>query len=130
MILAPALLGELPSELEHMKKQFGFMLYPVQDEKEIIKNGKGDYLGLNLYNRQYVKQYTQGNTEIFHNNQGSQSTSLEGIRLQGLFESSFDPTMKRNQWGREVNPKVMYTALKEIQATYNDPLIFITENGQ
>jgi len=105
------------------------MIYHHENEEEIFRNGKGDYLGLNLYNRQYVKHWENGGTEIFHNNRGVESNSLEGIRLEGLFESSFDRNVKRNKWGREVNPRVMYTALIEIKERYNNPLILITENG-
>lgn len=129
MILVPALKGKLPDELDEMKKEFNFLLYEDPEDKEIFSNGVGDYLGLNLYNRQYVRDWKKGSTEVFHNNRGSQSNNLEGIRLQGLFESSFDKEVRRNQWGREVNPRVMYTALLEIKEKYNNPMILITENG-
>ncbi|HDH1871667.1 TPA: glycoside hydrolase family 1 protein [Enterobacter ludwigii] len=129
LILSPALLGKLPDEMERMIKVFGITLYRDENELEIFKNGKGDYLGLNLYNRQYVKNYVSGETEVFHNNKGSGSKNKEGIRVEGIFESSFDEQVRRNQWGREVNPRVMYTALKEINERYSSPLIMITENG-
>lgn len=129
MILVPALEGKLPDNLEGMKKKFNFMIYHDENDKEIFSKGKGDYLGLNLYNRQYVKHWENGETEIFHNNKGTKSKSLEGIRLNNLFESSFDKNVRRNKWGREVNPRVMYTALMEIKERYDDPLILISENG-
>lgn len=129
MILVPALQGKLPDNLEEMKKKFNFMIYHHENDREIFSKGKGDYLGLNLYNRQYVKHWEKGETEIFHNNKGTESKSLEGIRLNNLFESSFDKNVRRNKWGREVNPRVMYTSLMEIKERYDDPLIFITENG-
>lgn len=129
LILEPCLLGKLPDNLEEMKKKFGFMLLHDPDEEKIFKDGVGDYIGLNLYNRQYVKHWTKGESEVFHNNRGTESKSLEGIRLNNLFESSFDPNVRRNKWGREVNPRVMYTGLKELKDKYNDPLILVTENG-
>ncbi|EPQ5853004.1 glycoside hydrolase family 1 protein [Klebsiella oxytoca] len=129
LILSPALLGKLPDELDKMIKVFGITLYRENNDEEIFFKGKGDYLGLNLYNRQYVKDYSNGETEVFHNNKGSGSKNKEGIRIKGVFESSFDVNVRRNQWGREVNPRVMYTALKEINDRYSSPLIMITENG-
>lgn len=129
MILVPALEGKLPDELEEMKEKFRFMIFQEDGDKEFFEKGKGDYLGLNLYNRQYVKHWESGQTEVFHNNKGARSKSKEGIRLEGLFESSFDKNVKRNQWGREVNPRIMYTALIEIKERYSNPLIMITENG-
>lgn len=129
MILVPALEGKLPDELEEMKKTFNFMIYHSENDVDIFSKGKGDYLGLNLYNRQYVKHWENGETEIFHNNKGANSTSLEGIRLKGLFESSFDKEVRRNKWGREINPRVMHTSLVEIKERYGNPLILIAENG-
>lgn len=129
MILEPALAGRLPEELSEMEQILNFKLYPYKNDKEILSKGKGDYLGLNLYNRQYVKNWTSGDTEIFHNNQGVRSESLEGMRLKPHFESSFDPDVRRNNWGREVNPRVMYTSLMEIKEKYDNPMIMITENG-
>jgi len=129
MILVPSLEGKLPDELEEMKKHFNFLLYQDPEDEEIFRNGIVDYLGLNLYNRQFVKDWEKGETKVFHNNRGADSNNLEGIRLEGLFENSFDKTVKRNQWGREVNPRVMYDSLIEIKEKYNNPLILITENG-
>lgn len=129
LILCPGLLGKLPDELDKMIQVFGFTLLRVDNEEELFRSGKGDYLGLNLYNRQYVTDWRQGDSQVFHNNKGSGSNNKEGIRVAGVFESSFDNHVRRNKWGREVNPRVMYTALKEIQTRYEDPMIMITENG-
>lgn len=129
LILCPALLGKLPEELEKMISQYAFTLLRDPDEEAIFAAGKGDYLGLNLYNRQYVTDWSEGRSQVFHNNKGAGSKSKEGIRVEGIFESSFDEQVRRNLWGREVNPRVMYTALKEIQLKYGNPMIMITENG-
>lgn len=128
-ILCPALLGKMPEETDEVLDAFDCILYKKQNDSKIFADGKGDYLGLNLYNRQYITDWTDGETEVFHNNKGSRSKSKEGIRIQGLFESSFDPSVRRNKWGREELPRVMYTALKEIQERYDPKLIMITENG-
>lgn len=129
MILSPSLLGKLPEELEEMKEIFGFILYHDPNEEEIFRDGVGNYVGLNLYNRQYVKHWEEGNTEVFHNNKGVNSKNLEGIRIERIFESSFDKNVKRNKWGREVNPRVMYTGLMELKNKYNNPMVLLTENG-
>ncbi len=129
LILCPALLGKLPNELDKMIKVYGFTLLRAENEDNIFRAGRGDYLGLNLYNRQYVTDWHEGITQVFHNNKGAGSNNKEGIRVEGIFESSFDTHIRRNKWGREVNPRVMYTALKEIKERYADPMIMITENG-
>ncbi|WP_440895069.1 glycoside hydrolase family 1 protein [Amphibacillus sp. Q70] len=129
LILEPSLLGKLPDNLEKMKQKYGFMILHDINEEEIFREGVGNYIGINLYNRQYVKHWEEGESEVFHNNKGTRSNSLEGIRLESLFESSFDPHVRRNKWGREVNPRVMYTGLMELKEKYNNPLILVTENG-
>ncbi|UQS81783.1 glycoside hydrolase family 1 protein [Bombilactobacillus folatiphilus] len=128
-ILCPALLGKMPDETTEVVQAFNCLLYQTDQDEQIFADGKADYLGLNLYNRQYVTDWSTGETAVFHNNQGKQSTAKEGIRLQGLFESAFDPDVPRNQWGREELPRVMYTALTEINQRYHPQLIMITENG-
>lgn len=129
LILAPALLGKLPDELDRVLDRFDVDLYRADNDEKIFLSGKADYLGLNLYNRQYVTDYQGGETEVYHNNKGAQSGAKEGIRIKNIFETAYDLKVKRNQWGREENPRVMYTALKEIDKMYNHPLIMITENG-
>ncbi|WP_412989341.1 glycoside hydrolase family 1 protein [Pediococcus siamensis] len=129
MILCPALLGELPKEMESVMKLFNVDLYREKNDQEIIKSGKVDFLGLNLYNRQLVTDWHKGETNVFHNNKGEKSATREGIRIKHLFETAYDKNIKRNPWGREENPRVMYTALKEIDKRYQHPMIMITENG-
>src|SRR5699024_11834300 len=75
MIVVPAVEGKLAEELDEMMKEFNFLLYEDPEDEEIFSKGIGDYLGLNLYNRQYVKDWESGETEIFHNNRGAQSNS-------------------------------------------------------
>lgn len=129
MILCPALEGKLPDELDEVMSRFNVDLYREQDDALIFSKGKADFLGLNLYNRQFVTNWHKGESQVFHNNQGSGNNAKEGIRLAGLFETAYDLSMPRNQWGREENPRVMYTALKEIDQRYGHPLMMITENG-
>lgn len=129
-ILCPALLGGLPENYDEYVGRFGATVYHAADDARIFAKGKVDYLGLNLYNRQYVTDWNGADpTEVFHNNRGAGSANKEGIRIAGAFESSFDAEVRRNMWGREENPRVMYTALCEIAQRYGNPLILITENG-
>lgn len=130
MVLDTSVFGKLPEQLEKVLEDWevdSSFIYKA-DEKAFFK-GKVDYIGLNLYNRQYVTDYSTGESEVFHNNKGKGSDSKEGIRIKNIFESSFDPKVKRNLWGREVYPQCMYNALMEIKEKYGDILVYITENG-
>lgn len=128
MILAPALLGKLPDELNECMNRFDVDLYREDNDTQTFAAGKADYLGLNLYNRQYVTNWHDGETEVSHHNTAA-AGNKEGIRIKDVFESAYDTTVARNAWGREENPRVMYTALKEIDERYDQPMIMITENG-
>jgi beta-glucosidase/6-phospho-beta-glucosidase/beta-galactosidase len=130
MVLDTAVLGKIPAEMNKVLEDNNVdASFIYEEDIPDFEKGKIDYIGLNLYNRQYVTDYSEGETEIFHNNKGKGSKSKEGIRIKDLFETSFDPDVKRNLWGREVYPKCMYNALKEIKAKYGDILVYITENG-
>lgn len=130
MVLDTSVFGKLPKELGKILEDWRVdPNFIYQEDKADFAKGKVDYIGLNLYNRQYVTDYSEGETEVFHNNKGKGSNSKEGIRIKNIFESSFDPNVRRNLWGREVYPQCMYNALMEIKEKYGDILVYITENG-
>lgn len=130
MVLDTCVLGKLPAELTEVLKDWNVdSSFIYEEDIPVFEKGKGDYIGLNVYNRQYVTDYSDGETEVFHNNKGKGSNSKEGIRIKNIFETSFDPNVRRNLWGREVYPKCMYNALMEIKEKYGDILVYITENG-
>lgn len=130
MVLDTSVFGKIPEQLEKVLEDWEVdPNFIYQADQEAFLKGKVDYIGLNLYNRQYVTDYSAGESEVFHNNKGKGSNSKEGIRIKNIFESSFDPNVKRNLWGREVYPQCMYNALMEIKEKYGDILVYITENG-
>ena len=130
MILCPALEGTLPPEFQTMMKRFGVILFRAADDTEIFAKGKVDFLGLNLYNRQYVTSWQGGPTDATNNRtKGNGVQAREGVVVKHLFETAFDDTVKRNRWGREVRPESMYNALIELKERYGNPTVMITENG-
>ncbi|MBE6828832.1 glycoside hydrolase family 1 protein [Caproiciproducens sp. R1] len=130
MVLDTALLGKLPDKLNEVLKDNSVDAFFLHEEDfPVFQKGRADYVGLNVYNRQYVTDYSQGKTEVFHNNVGKGSASKEGIRIKNMFETSFDPNTRRNLWGREVYPKCMYDCLMEMKERYGNVLVYITENG-
>lgn len=46
-----------------------------------------------------------------------------------LYQTTCDPNVPRNKWGREILPRVMYSTIMDIAERYGNPLMFITENG-
>lgn len=125
-----ALKGVLPASLVLMLQENGYdtSYMKFEDSLDFMK-GKVDFLGLNVYNRFYLTDYTEGETEVFHNNLGAKSKMKEGIRIKNWFETTDDPNTTRNLWGREIYPQCMYNTLLEIRENYGDIPVYITENG-
>ena len=130
IVLDPALAGKMPGNLIPFLQENGIDWSYIRFEDAVtFEKGKSDFLGLNVYNRMYLTDYSEGETEVFHNNRGAGSKKKEGIRIKNWFETTVDPTTRRNLWGREIYPQCMYNALMEIKNKYGDIPIYITENG-
>lgn len=129
-ILDTAIKGEFPGALIPLLRENQIdTSYILFEDMLTFASGKIDFLGLNVYNRFYITDYSEGETEVFHNNRGSGSNAKEGIRIKNWYETTIDPTTKRNLWGREIYPKCMYNTLMEIRNRYGNIEIYITENG-
>jgi beta-glucosidase len=105
LFMDPILKGEYPD----LKKLF------VPDSK-IIKTGDmkiishpTDFVGLNIYTRAFVRN---------------------SILPTGFMpvKASY-PEVEHSSMGWEVYPKAMYDSLKWVSENYNNPIIYITENG-
>ena len=129
MILAPCLEGKLPDELDEMLHKLSVSLYRMPGDEAVLAQGIGDYLGLNVYCREYVTDWHGGDMRVSANNKGGSSKRIEGKVIAPLYETSFDPQVPRNKWGREVLPSVMYSTIMDIARRYGNPLMFVTENG-
>lgn len=51
MILAPALQGQLPPEMDEILEKLGVSLYRSPNDVEEFRDGKVDFIGLNVYCR-------------------------------------------------------------------------------
>jgi len=130
LTLDGAMKGVLPASLVLMLQEAGIDTSYMKFEDSIaFSKGKIDFLGLNVYNRFYLTDYSEGETEVFHNNLGAKSKMKEGIRIKDWYETTDDPTTTRNLWGREIYPQCMYNTLIEIRENYGNIPVYITENG-
>ena len=86
MILAPCLQGRLPEELDEMLRKLDVSLYRVQGDEEIFAQGVGDYIGLNVYCREYVTDWQGGETQVSANNKGGSSGKIEGKVIAPLYQ--------------------------------------------
>jgi beta-glucosidase/6-phospho-beta-glucosidase/beta-galactosidase len=130
LVLDTSIKGTLPGNLIPFLRENGIDSSYIRFEDTLtFEKGTIDWLGMNVYNRMYVTDCSNGESEVFHNNLGARAKTKEGIRLKGWFETATDPAAKRNLWGREIYPQCMYDTLREIKTRYGDIPVYITENG-
>ena len=129
-VLDTSILGHFPEDLAPLLQEKGIDLSFVQPgDKEIFAKGKVDLLAQNVYTRKNVQVNKDGVTQFKVNRQGKNSKVKEGTSIGGWFETIVDPTVERNQWGREIYPKCMYDTLVDLKRDYGDIPIYIAENG-
>ena len=78
IILDPAMKGEFPKEIiEELAKQYDFS-FMKEEDRSIFRDGIVDFLGLNYYNRSYIRPYMGGPSMVTHNNAGKRDDKRDG----------------------------------------------------
>lgn len=122
--------GIIPPKLEEYLKADGLDTSFIDYADEaVLKEGLVDYIGLNVYQRYYVTDFTGDETIVTHNNKGKESKTKEGIQLKGWFAITDAENDRRNQWGREVYPECLYDIIVDTSEKYPGFPIVVTENG-
>jgi beta-glucosidase len=107
--LDPVFKGSYPEDM--MKLYMSKLNAPViyDDDMKIISSNHVDFLGINNYSRAVIKKDEKD--ELF----GYQYIKTEGSDYTAM--------------GWEIHPKSLYDLLMRIDREYNNPHIYITENG-
>lgn len=122
--------GQFAEDLiEKLKESSIDLSFRKDEDTAVFKNGTVDILGLNIYCREYVKPYTEGETQLRMNNKGKYGKVRVGVNIKNWFETAYDENAKRNDWGMEIYPKCMYDELMEIKDEYGDIDLYVAENG-
>ena len=134
-VLDPVMLGTFPEELMHeLSKQYDMSFIKEEDEG-VFRQGIVDFLGLNYYNRSYIRPYTNGESLVAHNNEGKRKERKEDedvkkiMVVKDMFERIEDPNGEFTEWDFEIYPKGLYDACIEVTKKYGNVPIYITENG-
>lgn len=133
-VLDPAVLGTFPRELiTELSKQYDMSVIKKEDEN-IFQKGTVDFLGLNYYNRSYIRPYTEGPSMVVHNNVGKRDSSKSNdvkkiMVVKNMFERIEDPKGEFTEWDFEIYPKGIYDACLDVTSKYGNIPIYITENG-
>ena len=107
LILDTSIKGELPGELIPLLRENGIENdYIKLDDALIFAKGKVDYIGMNVYNRMYLTDWSEGETEVFHNNRGAGSKAKEGMRIKGWYETAIAPDTQAQPLGPRDLPQV------------------------
>lgn len=105
-----------------MKKNVGDRLPIFSDEDKQLIRGSTDFFGLNHYTTFYAAQAKEGDTE-------NDPITNSGFFADQLVELSSDPAWGKTEMGWNVVPWGLRKLLHWIDNRYNQPDIYITENG-
>ena len=116
--LDPAVKGEFPAEIIEIFKKDNVLFDHTENEIDIIKNNKVDFLGVNYYFPRRIQA----------------KINKEDIGEVWLPENYFDnydmPGKRINPYrGWEIYPKAIYDIAINIKENYNNIPWFISENG-
>ncbi|ATI73658.1 glycoside hydrolase family 1 protein [Mesoplasma florum] len=103
-------------------KKMGLEITITEEEKQILKNSKPDFIAFNYYSTMTVKMPTE---ESLKNTKKDQQ---QGLSMPGFGESVKNDKLEKTQFGWEIDPVGFRNTLREVYDRYQLP-IMITENG-
>lgn len=116
--LDPTVLGEYPQELIDLLGEHGVLPDTESGDKELIKEGKVDLLGVNYYQPRRVKA------------KESLPNPSAPILPEWFFDHYEMPGRKMNPYrGWEIYPKGVYDIMINLRDNYGNIPSFISENG-
>ncbi len=123
----PVLKGEYP--LEILEKRYGSDALPVitDEDMELLKEAKSDFIGINYYQRKIVAANETG--EKMKKGRENSTGGAGQVSHCGHFQKVEDPNCEYTKWGWEIFPQGLYEGMKRIKDRYGDIPIYITENG-
>ena len=115
--LDSAVLGEVPSELVELLKQYNVLPVYEDGDVELIKNNTVQYLGVNYYQPRRIK--------------AKESEYKEDVFMPDMFFDNYEmPGRKMNPYrGWEIYEQGIYDICINIRDNYNNIPFYISENG-
>jgi len=114
--LEPALKGAYPKRALELLEEYDIIIDITQEDKVIISENLSDFVGVNTYSRMIIKDSFD-----------LRSYSVGTMALTDTSRS--DANAKYTAYDWEVFPQGMYDILVYLKDQYNNPRIYITENG-
>lgn len=107
--LDPVLKGEYPRDIWEYFKAKGYLPEVAHEDFAILSQNQCDFLGVNYYFRKIIKQ-------------GEEKDLLNFIEVK-------PPSSEYTAMNWEIYAEGLYDLLMDLNKNYNNPRIFITENG-
>lgn len=115
--------GEYPGYYNEYLKKRNIMPYMPEEDKEILKKAKMDFIAINYYRTNCAESLPVDDEHPFGLREGTVDYSI-----YGLFKMSMNPNLKSSEYGAAIDPSGLRVALNEYWQRYHLPII-ITENG-
>lgn len=111
----------------NLLKKIGISIDLTEEDKELLKSSKPDFMGVNYYQTGTVTtEERKDEVDLKFDNQVQAEVSE--IPTEKLFVNCKNEHTKLTDWGWTIDPKGLRVALRRITSRYNLP-IMITENG-
>ena len=104
--------GEYPAYMEAFRKERGICLDITDQDREVLKDGCVDYIGISYYMSSSV----------------SSTETEDSIRVADGIYLALNPYVAKNDWGWQIDPQGLRYCLNLLHQRYRKP-IFIVENG-
>lgn len=104
--------GEYPAYMEAFRKERGICLDITDRDREVLKDGCVDYIGISYYMSSSV----------------SSTETEDSIRVADGIYLARNPYVAKNDWGWQIDPQGLRYCLNLLHQRYRKP-IFIVENG-
>src|SRR5699024_1799553 len=121
LFLDVAVFGEYNHNAWNILEKIGAAPVFAEGDKEILKQGRCDYIAFNYYNTMTVSAYSTKEGKITEGDQQS------GFGIPGFFQSRKNENLDKTEFGWEIDPTGLRVTANEIYSRYRLPLL-ITEN--
>lgn len=109
-----------PVAMDYITKK-GFKIDITEEEMQILRDGKPDFIAFNYYNTATIEAYSESEAAT----QGDQQIALGE---PGFFKGVANEFLPFTDFGWQIDPLGFRTTMMEIYSRYHLPLL-ITENG-
>jgi len=121
--------GKYPKAAWSYLEENGLAPIVEEDDFELLKEGKPDFMGLNYYQTNTFEEnpLEGGVSEGEINTTGKKGTSTD-TGIPGLYKTTANPHLQRTNWDWNIDPEGLRIALRRITNRYHLPIL-ISENG-